>query len=143
MAFYRCGPCGNVIAHIHDPGVRCQCCGEEMEPPAPDTAVAAGVKHVPVVRVDGRTAAVTVGSVERPMPGAHCVEWILPETKKADSARRCGPSPRSRSSGKTRRSRPAGTATRTTFGGPDRRSAAEKRPFPSRAAAAAGMAFCA
>ena len=81
MTLYRCEHCGNIIAHVNDSGVRCVCCGEEMQPLAPNTTDAAGEKHVPVVRVDGRTVTVTVGSVEHPMLVAHYIQWILLETK--------------------------------------------------------------
>ena len=81
MTFYRCEHCGNIIAHIHDSGVRCQCCGEEMKPLIPNTTDAAGEKHVPVVQVNGQTVTVTVGSVEHPMLEAHYIQWILLETK--------------------------------------------------------------
>ena len=81
MTFYRCEHCGNIIAHIHDSGVRCHCCGEEMKPLTPNTTDAAGEKHVPVVQVNGQTVTVTVGSVEHPMLEAHYIQWILLETK--------------------------------------------------------------
>ena len=81
MTFYSCEHCGNIIAHIHDSGVRCQCCGEEMKPLIPNTTDAAGEKHVPVVQVNGQTVTVTVGSVEHPMLEAHYIPWILLETK--------------------------------------------------------------
>ncbi len=81
MTFYRCARCGNIIAYIHDSGVRVRCCGEEMRPIEPNTTDAAGEKHVPVIRTDGQTVTVTVGSTEHPMLDAHYIEWILLETK--------------------------------------------------------------
>ena len=81
MTFYKCERCGNIIAHIQDSGVRCRCCGEEMKPLTPNTSDGAGEKHVPVMRVDGQTVTVTVGSVEHPMLEAHFIQWILLETK--------------------------------------------------------------
>ncbi|MCR5138130.1 MAG: desulfoferrodoxin [Oscillospiraceae bacterium] len=81
MTIYRCSHCGNIIAHLHDSGVRCHCCGEEMQPLAPNTTDAAGEKHVPVIAVDGNTVTVTVGSVEHPMLDAHYIEWIILETR--------------------------------------------------------------
>ena len=81
MTFYRCEHCGNIIAYIHDSGVRCQCCGEEMKPLVPNTSDGAGEKHVPVIEQNGRTVTVTVGSVEHPMLEAHYIEWIMLETK--------------------------------------------------------------
>jgi len=81
MTFYRCKHCGNIIAYIHDSGVRCQCCGEEMEPLVPNTSDGAGEKHVPVIEQDGQIVTVKVGSVEHPMLDAHYIEWIMLETK--------------------------------------------------------------
>ena len=81
MTFYRCEHCGNIIAYIHDSGVRCSCCGEEMKPITPNTSDGAGEKHVPVIRADGQTVTVTVGSVEHPMLEAHYIQWILLETQ--------------------------------------------------------------
>jgi desulfoferrodoxin ferrous iron-binding domain len=81
MTIYKCAHCGNIIAYIHDSCVRCQCCGEEMQPLVPNTTDAAGEKHVPVIAVNGKTVTVTVGAVEHPMLDAHYIEWILLETK--------------------------------------------------------------
>ena len=81
MTFSRCEHCGNIVAYIHDSGVRCQCCGEEMKPLVPNTSDGAGEKHVPVIEQNGRTVTVTVGSVEHPMLDAHYIEWIMLETK--------------------------------------------------------------
>ena len=54
MTFYKCTHCGNIIAYIHDAGVRCICCGEKMQPLVPNTSDGAGEKHVPVISVDGQ-----------------------------------------------------------------------------------------
>ena len=80
MTFYKCTHCGNIIAYIHDAGVRCICCGEKMQPLVPNTSDGAGEKHVPVISVDGQKVTVKVGSVEHPMLDAHYIEWILLET---------------------------------------------------------------
>lgn len=81
MKFYKCAHCGNIIAYIHDSGVRASCCGEEMHELIPNTTDAAGEKHVPVISIDGQTVTVTVGSVLHPMLDAHYIEWIILETK--------------------------------------------------------------
>ena len=81
MTFYRCEHCGNIIAYIHDSGVRCECCGEEMKPLTPNTSDGAGEKHVPVIEQVGQTVTVKVGSAEHPMLDAHYIEWIMLETK--------------------------------------------------------------
>ena len=81
MKFYRCAHCGNIVAYIHDSGVRAICCGEEMKELIPNTTDAAGEKHVPVICVDGQAVTVAVGSVEHPMMDVHYIEWIMLETK--------------------------------------------------------------
>ena len=80
MTLYKCAHCGNIIAHIHDSGVRCVCCGEEMQALVPNTSDGAGEKHVPVIRVDGQKVTVTVGAVAHPMLDAHYIQWIILET---------------------------------------------------------------
>ena len=80
MTLYRCKHCGNIIAHIEDSGVRCDCCGEKMEALVPNTADAAGEKHVPVVKTEGNLVTVSVGSVAHPMLDVHYIEWIMLET---------------------------------------------------------------
>ena len=81
MTIYRCRHCGNIIAHLHDSGVRCVCCGEPVEAVIPNTTDASGEKHVPVIRQNGRLVTVSVGSAAHPMLDAHYIEWILLETK--------------------------------------------------------------
>ena len=80
MTFYKCAHCGNIIAYIHDSGVRCICCGEKMQPLVPNTSDGAGEKHVPVISVDGQKVTVKVGSVEHPMLAAHYITCIVIET---------------------------------------------------------------
>ena len=91
MTFYRCPHCGNIIAHIQDSGVRCVCCGEEMQPLVPNTSDGAGEKHVPVISVDGRTVTVTVGSVEHPMLEKHYIQWIILETRQGRQRKTLAP----------------------------------------------------
>ena len=80
MTFYKCAHCGNVIAHVHDSGVRVVCCGEEMKPLVPNTSDGAGEKHVPVITQEGNIVTVSVGSVAHPMLEAHFIQWIILET---------------------------------------------------------------
>ena len=82
MNIYRCKHCGNIIVKLHDSNVPVQCCGEDMELLVANTTDAAQEKHVPSVKKDGQSIAVTVGSVEHPMQPEHYIEWILIETKK-------------------------------------------------------------
>ncbi len=81
MTFYRCEHCGNIVAHMNDSGVRCVCCGDEMKALKPNTSDGAGEKHVPVIKAEGQTVTVCVGSVEHPMLDAHYIQWIVLETK--------------------------------------------------------------
>lgn len=80
MKFYICPHCGNIINHFRDSGVRVVCCGAEMQELVPETSDGATEKHVPVVKVEGNKATVTVGSVEHPMVEAHFINWIVLET---------------------------------------------------------------
>lgn len=91
MTLYKCKHCGNIIAHLQDSGVRCVCCGEEMKPLVPNTTDAAGEKHVPVIKTEGNTVTVTVGSVEHPMLEAHSIQWIMLETKQGRQRRTLSP----------------------------------------------------
>ena len=87
MKFYKCTHCKNVIAYIHDSGVRASCCVEEMQELIPNTTDAAGEKHVPVISADGQTVIVTVGEVKHPMLDVHYIEWIILETKQGRQRR--------------------------------------------------------
>ena len=80
MTFYKCAHCGNIIAHVHDSGVRVVCCGEEMKPLVPNTSDGAGEKHVPVITQEGNIVTVSVGSVAHPMLEPHFIQWIILET---------------------------------------------------------------
>lgn len=56
------------------------CCGMEMEELIPNITDGAVEKHVPVIKVNGRTVTVTVGSKHHPMDEDHYIEWILLQT---------------------------------------------------------------
>ena len=84
MKFFKCARCGNIVAYIHDSGVKVRCCGEEMQPIEPNTTDAAGEKHVPVIQVEGELVTVKVGSVEHPMVPEHFIEWIFLQTKQGN-----------------------------------------------------------
>lgn len=81
MKFYKCAHCGNIIAYVHNSSVRVHCCGEEMKPIDPNTTDASGEKHVPVIKQEGQTVTVMVGTIEHPMLEAHYIEWIMLETR--------------------------------------------------------------
>ncbi len=82
LKFFRCEHCGNIIYFLHDSGVTVQCCGDDMGMINPQTADAAGEKHVPVITQDGNKVTVKVGSVPHPMEEKHYIEFIVLLTEK-------------------------------------------------------------
>ncbi len=80
--FYICRHCGNLVGVVHSSGVPIICCGEKMEALAPNTAEAAGEKHLPVVTVKDGTVHVNIGEVNHPMTEKHLIEWIYVQTEK-------------------------------------------------------------
>ncbi len=81
MKFYVCAHCGNIIAYMKKTGVPIMCCGEKMQELVPGTSDGAAEKHLPVVKTNGSTITVEVGSVEHPMVEKHWIEWIVLETE--------------------------------------------------------------
>lgn len=80
MEFYVCSHCGNIITFAENKGVPVMCCGQKMEKMVPNSVDASGEKHVPVVKVEGNLATVSVGSVEHPMLEEHHIGWVVLET---------------------------------------------------------------
>lgn len=80
MKFYRCQHCGNLVTFLHASGVPVICCGEEMTELLPGTVDASLEKHVPVVKTEGASVYVKVGSVDHPMVAEHFIQWIALET---------------------------------------------------------------
>ena len=74
MYFYQCRNCGSIL--IADAA----CGDEDLEKLIPNTADAAGEKHVPVIDMKGSTVTVKVGSVEHPMLPAHYITCVVLET---------------------------------------------------------------
>ncbi|MPM78903.1 Desulfoferrodoxin [bioreactor metagenome] len=81
MKFFKCEHCGNIITYVKSSGVPVVCCGEKMKEIVPGVVDASKEKHVPVVKTEGNTVSVSVGSVEHPMIEAHYIEWISILTK--------------------------------------------------------------
>ncbi len=79
--FYICKHCGNLIGMINNKGVPLVCCGEKMTELEANTVDASKEKHLPVVKIDGNTVTVTVGSTAHPMEEAHHIEFVYIETK--------------------------------------------------------------
>ncbi|MBQ7386912.1 MAG: desulfoferrodoxin [Clostridia bacterium] len=86
--FYICEKCGNLVGMIHSSGVNMVCCGQKMTKLEPGTVEASHEKHIPVVKVDGNTVTVSVGSVEHPMAEEHSILWVYLETDRG-GYRRC------------------------------------------------------
>lgn len=82
LKFYYCKKCGKIISIIKDSGTPTICCGEEMQELVPGTSDGASEKHVPVIKVEGNTVSVTVGSQLHPSVPEHYIEWILLQTDK-------------------------------------------------------------
>lgn len=81
MKFYICNHCKNIIGKIHDSGVPVVCCGVKMAELVPNTTDAATEKHVPVIKVDGTSVTVTIGSTLHPMTEEHLIQWVYLETE--------------------------------------------------------------
>lgn len=73
---YTCKHCGAVVEVLTAAGGKLTCCGEAMQLQTENTADAAKEKHIPVIALNGTTAAVSVGSVAHPMAPEHHIAWI-------------------------------------------------------------------
>ncbi len=91
LKFFVCRHCGKIIAIVKDSGVPTICCGEAMEELVPGVTDGALEKHVPVIRVNGNTVTVTVGSKLHPTLAEHYIEWILLQTDKGIQQKWLGP----------------------------------------------------
>lgn len=79
--FYFCRRCGNLISFIHSSGAQIVCCGEKMQQLIPNSTGAAKEKHIPVIKADGNTVTVQVGSTAHPMTPEHYIQWIYLQSK--------------------------------------------------------------
>ncbi len=86
--FYICEHCGNLVGMINNAGVPLVCCGQKMTKLEPGTVEASREKHIPVVKVDGDTVKVEVGSVAHPMAEEHSILWVYLQTDKGGQ-RKC------------------------------------------------------
>lgn len=73
---YKCETCGNIVEFVHAGKGALVCCGQPMKQLKENSVDAALEKHVPVLSLNGTTAAVTVGSVAHPMDPDHYIEFI-------------------------------------------------------------------
>ena len=80
--FFICEHCGNLVEVINDAKVPMMCCGQKMTKLEPGTVEASHEKHIPVVKVEGNTVRVEVGSVAHPMAEEHSILWVYLQTDK-------------------------------------------------------------
>lgn len=93
MKIYHCPRCGNLITMLKDSGVVPHCCGAQMVDLEVKTEEMGNEKHAPVVKVDGDTVHVEVGSVLHPMMPEHSIQFIILETNLGYQVHRCKDTP--------------------------------------------------
>ena len=80
LEFYISKKCNNVFELISGSGVDGACDGEGLKRLLPDTVEASREKHIPIVKIEGESVTVSVGSVEHPMTEEHGILWAVLET---------------------------------------------------------------
>ena len=80
--FYICEHCGNLVHVVNDARVPMMCCGQKMTKLEAGAVEASHEKHVPVVKVEGNSVRVEVGSVAHPMAEEHSILWVALESDK-------------------------------------------------------------
>lgn len=88
LKFYQCKHCGNIIAMVHESGVKVECCDDPMTELVANTTDGAMEKHVPVIERNGNTVIVRVGEEDHPMKEDHYIQWIAIQTKNGNQ-RKC------------------------------------------------------
>ena len=78
--FFRCEICGNLVGMIHASGAKMTCCGQEMTELVPGSVDASHEKHVPVIKQNGDTVTIHIGSVDHPMTEEHHIGWVYLQT---------------------------------------------------------------
>ena len=78
--FYICRHCGNLVGMIHASGAKMICCGQEMTELVPGSVDASHEKHVPVIKQNGDSITVHIGSVDHPMTEEHHIAWVYLQT---------------------------------------------------------------
>ena len=74
--FYICEHCKNLVHVVNDARVPMMCCGQKMTKLEAGAVEASHEKHVPVVKVEGNSVRVEVGSVAHPMAEEHSILWV-------------------------------------------------------------------
>lgn len=81
--FYRVKDCGCVFGLIREGDERVPCSIKNaIEEIKPNTTEASEEKHLPVVKYEGNTVTVSVGSAMHPMEKEHYIEWVYLQTEK-------------------------------------------------------------
>ena len=80
--FYICEHCGNLVHVVNDARVPMMCCGQKMTKLEAGAVEASHEKHVPVVKVEGNSVRVEVGSLAHPMAEEHSILWVYLQTDK-------------------------------------------------------------
>ena len=78
--FFICEHCGNLVEVVNDARVPMICCGQKMTKLEAGVVEASHEKHIPVVKVEGNTVTVEIGSVAHPMTEEHSIEWVYLQT---------------------------------------------------------------
>lgn len=86
--FFICEHCGNLVGMINDAGVPIMCCGQKMTKLEAGTVDASIEKHLPVVKIEGNTVKVEIGSVPHPMSEDHSILWVYLQTDRGGQ-RKC------------------------------------------------------
>ena len=86
--FFRCDICGNLVGMIHASGAKMICCGQEMTELVPGSVDASHEKHVPVIKQNGDSITVHIGSVDHNMTEEHHIAWVYLQTT-AGGQRKC------------------------------------------------------
>ncbi|MCD4811842.1 desulfoferrodoxin [bacterium] len=73
---YKCGICGNVVEILHEGSDTLVCCKKPMRLLQEQNDEHGLEKHVPIVKQNGQTVIVTVGSTTHPMEDSHYIEWV-------------------------------------------------------------------
>lgn len=91
LEFRICNICGNIVGIVNDSGAPLTCCNEKMSIIKANTVDATKEKHIPVIKKDGNTITVCVGSSAHPMTADHYIQWIAIETTQGNQRKVLSP----------------------------------------------------
>ncbi|MDL2270685.1 desulfoferrodoxin [Methanobrevibacter sp. OttesenSCG-928-I08] len=73
---YKCDVCGMVIEVVHEGPGELVCCEKPMELLEAVQKEEGGVKHIPIISVEGNAVKVDVGEIPHPMEKEHWITFI-------------------------------------------------------------------